>query len=71
MTKAEIMQAKPGVCRIIALAFDIDTKMEPTLKDRIGNLKCDTEANKQLIQKIYDEYIEEVADKVLEKCVDD
>ena len=69
MTEAEILQAKPGVCRIIATAFDIDTRMESSLKDRLGNLKAGVNPRQdQLIQKIYDEYIEEVADKVLAKC---
>ena len=72
MTRQELLEAKPGVCRLLAMAFDIDTKMEPSLRDRLGTLKAgiDPEQDK-LIQNIYDTYIEEVADKVLEKCVED
>lgn len=64
MTEAEKIELKGAIIRIAHVLFDIDTRMRPTLCERIDALG---EHNDQQLSDCYDHYIEDVADEYVNR----
>ena len=57
---AERLELKGAIIRIAHVLFDIDTRMRPTLRERIDALG---EHNDDQLSDCYDKYIDEVAEE--------
>lgn len=61
----ERMELKGAMCRIIHIVLEIDTRIRPSLKERIDQMP---EAHTQEdIQNLYDQYIEDVAEEYIKR----
>lgn len=63
---AERLELKGAMCRIIHVVLDIDTRMQPSLHDRVGELRK-REYTDQELQDLYDQYIEDVAEEYIQR----
>lgn len=59
---AERLELKGAIIRIAHVLFDIDTRMKPSLSERINVLRSNDYTDDQL-REIYDKYIDEVAEE--------
>lgn len=66
MEQAERIELKGVICRIAHILFEIDTKMQPSLKERVDHLR-ESEYTDQDLRDLYDQYIEEIAEEYVER----
>lgn len=62
----ERIELKGAMCRIIHIVLEIDTKMQPSLHDRVEELRK-REYTEQELQDLYDQYIEDVAEEYVKR----
>ena len=62
----ERMELKGAMCRIIHIVLEIDTKMQPSLHDRVEELRKREYTEQELID-LYDQYIEDVAEEYVKR----
>lgn len=55
------------MCRIIHIVLEIDTKMQPSLHDRVEELRKREKYTDQDVQDLYDQYIEDVAEEYIQR----
>lgn len=65
LAEAERIELKGAMCRIIHLVLEIDTKMKPSLKDRVDALPNDHTSED--LQDMYDKYVEEMAEQYVQR----
>lgn len=63
----ERTELKGAMCRIIHLVLDIDTRMQPSLHDRVEELRKREKYTDQDVQDLYDQYIEDVAEEYVKR----
>lgn len=63
---AERLELKGVMCRIIHIVLEIDTRMQPSLHDRVEELRK-REHTEQELQDLYDQYIEDVAEEYVKR----
>lgn len=66
MEQAERTELKGVICRIAHIILDIDTKMQPSLSERVNKLR-EGDYTDQDLQDLYDQYIEEIAEEYVER----
>lgn len=65
LQEAERVELKGAICRIAHVILDIDTRMKPTLRERIDVLPEGYTI--QQLQDMYDQYIEDVAEEYIQR----
>lgn len=58
----ERLELKGAIIRIAHVLFDIDTRMEPSLSERINVLR-EKEYTDDQLREIYDKYMDELAEE--------
>ena len=64
------LELKGAIARIAYLLFEIDTRMKPSLSDRINELR-EGECTENNVREVYEKYIDEVAEEYVKRMEED